>query len=273
MTSRVLPKAERLLAAGAAVGPVLGVDTAGRVALVALTAHGRVLAETARPATSHCAGLPAATGELLEEAGLALRDLKGISVGLGPGSFTGLRVGLSYAKGLGLALGCALVGVPTFDSMALAALEAAHGPSAGVLICPVVDAHKGEVYAALYRTTLDGVEKLTDALVLPVEALVRQLSGEIIFAGGLKAGEASRLAGERGLRSAVLEEGRLDSRGRYVAALGAARLAQREAGSPAALEPLYVRTAQATFKPAAAAPAAGKEVPWSAETKRLSSSI
>jgi tRNA threonylcarbamoyladenosine biosynthesis protein TsaB len=158
--------------------------------------------------------------------------------------------------------------------MALAALECGQPVPLGTVICPVVDARKGEVYAALYRVAADGVEKISGALVLPLEKLVHQVSGEVIFAGDLKAREALGLLGTAGRWSTVLKEQELNSRGRYVAALGAERLSRMEADSPAALEPLYVRTAEATFKPpAASSRAAAKEGPWSAETKSSSSNI
>jgi tRNA threonylcarbamoyladenosine biosynthesis protein TsaB len=273
MTSRVLPRAERLFAA-AATGPVIGIDTAGTAVVLAVVARGRVLAEMSRASASHCAQLPAAVEELLGRAGVGFGDLEGVAVGLGPGSFTGLRVGLSYAKGISLALHCATVGVSTFDAMALAAWECADSVAEGAIICPVVDARKGEVYAALYRVAADGLEKVTEALVLPLEKLVHQISGEVIFGGDHKARDASELRAAAGRWSAVLEQTELDSRGRFVAALGAQRLSRTQADSPAALEPLYVRSAEATFKPpAASSRAAAKEGPWSLETKSSSSSI
>ena len=67
--------------------------------------------------------MPGAIDEILGAAGLAIGGLGAIAIGTGPGSFTGLRIGLSYAKGIAMASGCALVGVPGFDAMALAALE------------------------------------------------------------------------------------------------------------------------------------------------------
>src|SRR5271169_5510266 len=99
MTSRVW-LAKRLLERGASAGPILGFDTGGPCASLGLVADGRIQAALSRLLPSHCAGLPAAVDELLSAAGLTIGDLKGIGVALGPGSFTGLRVGLSYAKGL-----------------------------------------------------------------------------------------------------------------------------------------------------------------------------
>lgn len=274
MTSRVLFRAERLLEKGAAAGPVMGLDTASQTASLALISGGNVVAEVARSATSHGAELPAAVDALLKQAGGELRDLAAIAIGLGPGSFTGLRVGLSYVKGLVMALGCAVVGVPTFDSLALAALERASSVEVDTLICPVVDARRGEVYSALYRVVPDGVEKISEVSVASIEFLVRQLSGGVILAGDWKIREASALLERRGVRATVLEDTELNLRGRLVAALGAMRLCSQQPDSPAALEPLYVRAAEATFKPATVHPVAvAKERSWSAGTKSSSGSF
>ncbi len=273
MTSRVLFKAERLFAAGAGAGPVMGLDSAGPVAALAIVAGGRVISEIAHSAASHGAELPAAVEELLHRAGTNLRDIRGIAAGIGPGSFTGLRVGLSYVKGLAMALGCSLVGVPTFDSLALKAQEYLPPlPPKGTL-CVVMDARRGEVYAGLYRIVSDGLEKVSEPSVISLPRLVLQLPAEAILAGD-KAREVSDLLGSRGMRSTVLDEVELNLRGRYVAAIGAERLASGEADPPAALQPLYVRTAEATFKPGAAYhDAAMKERPWSAEKKSSSGNI
>src|SRR5271169_3851012 len=121
MTSRELFRVERLLAAGAAVGPVLGLETGTPTASLALIAEGRLLAQISRPATSHGATLPAMVDELLERAALRLDDLAGVAVGIGPGSFTGLRIGLGYAKGLAWAGGLAIVGINSLDAIAVGA--------------------------------------------------------------------------------------------------------------------------------------------------------
>jgi tRNA threonylcarbamoyladenosine biosynthesis protein TsaB len=271
MTSRELFRAERLSALGAEVGPVLGLDTASATASLAIVSRGKVLAQLTLSTASHGAALPAAAAEVVAQAGLKLKDLRGIAVGVGPGSFTGLRVGIAYAKGLVLALGCALIGIPTFDCLALAALEQASAPEDS-LICPIVDARKGEVYANLYRARADRLDKISQPLVIRLQNLFPELSDGVILIGDSKAKEASLLLSERGIRSTVLDEVELNSRGRYVAALGAERISHGEIDLPATLEPLYVRTAEATFKPVAARPvAAAKERPWSDETKSSSS--
>ncbi len=97
-----------------------------------------------RTAASHAGTLPRLVDEVLAEAGERPERGDAVAVAIGPGSFTGLRIGLSFAKGLAFASGLAIVGVPTLDALALAA-----PPWTGVL-CAALDARKQEIYAALY---------------------------------------------------------------------------------------------------------------------------
>src|SRR5580700_8496157 len=174
MTSRVLCRVNRLLEQAAPARPVLGLDTSTSIASFALIAGGKVAASVQRPVTSHRA------------AGLTIGGLGAIAIGTGPGSFTGLRIGLSYAKGIAMASGCALVGVPGFDAMALAALER-NNIDQGRLVCVVVDARKGEVYAALYRVVADGLEKLSEEVVIALEHLASRITEDVMFVGDERA--------------------------------------------------------------------------------------
>ena len=252
---------------------MLGLDTASSTVSLAIASHGKILAEITRSAKSHGAELPAAVAELLGDVGIQLKDLTGIAVGLGPGSYTGLRVGLSYVKGLALALRCVVVGIPTFDCLAMAALEHTSA-SEGSLICAILDARKNEVYANIYRAGAAGLDNISQPLVIRLENLFPQLSAGVILTGDSKAEEASLVLNERGVPSTLLREAELNSRGRYVAAFAAERISINETEPPAALEPLYVRTAEATFKPVAGHPvAATKERQWSVTKKSLSNSF
>ncbi|MGH7948630.1 MAG: tRNA (adenosine(37)-N6)-threonylcarbamoyltransferase complex dimerization subunit type 1 TsaB, partial [Candidatus Binataceae bacterium] len=138
MTSRALFRAERLLESARGVRPVLGIDTSSPIARLALVADGRVAACVSRRTRSHAAELADAVAELLGSSDLGFTDLGAVAVAIGPGSFTGLRIGISYAKGLAVASGCALVGVPSLDCIALAARASPGGGES--LICAVVDA-------------------------------------------------------------------------------------------------------------------------------------
>jgi tRNA threonylcarbamoyladenosine biosynthesis protein TsaB len=273
MTSRVLCRVNRLLEQTAAARPVLGLDTSTSIASLSLIAGGKVAAAIERPATSHGAALPGAVEELLRAAGLAIGDVGAIAVGTGPGSFTGLRIGLSYAKGVAVASGCALVGVPGFDAMVLAALER-NNIEPGRLVCIIGDARKGEVYAALYRVVADGLEKLSEEVVVALEQLTSRIAEDAMFVGDDKAKEAAALVESQGHRVAVVETGGLDLRGVCVAAIGGARFARGETDRAASLEPLYIRTPEATFKPTSKNPAGiGTGGVWSIERKNSFSGI
>jgi tRNA threonylcarbamoyladenosine biosynthesis protein TsaB len=247
MTSCVLFRGERLLAVSGAVGPVLGIDTATPKASLAVIAHGRVLAEAERDVKSHGASLPAEASEIVRAANLSFDDLSGIAVAIGPGSFTGLRVGLSYTKGLAMALRRRVVGVPTLDALALSAVQTAKTRE-NAMICAVLDARKGEVYAALYRVMSDRLEKVSDDLVVTLEWLIPRVSGEVVFAGDRNAADAQSLISARGGRATYVTESTLPARARFVAEVGASRLASGESDDIAGLEPLYVRPPEATLK-------------------------
>jgi tRNA threonylcarbamoyladenosine biosynthesis protein TsaB len=273
MISRELCRVNRLIEQAAAARPVLGLDTSTSIACLALIAGGKVAASIRRSATSHGAALPGSIDEILGAAGLAISSLGAIAVGTGPGSFTGLRIGLSYAKGIAMASGCALVGVPSFDAMALAALER-NNIEAGRLVCVVVDARKGEVYTALYRVVGDGLEKLSEELVIALEHLASRITEDVMFVGDERAKDAAALVESRGHWVEVFDTGMLDLRGVCVAALGGARFARGETDRAASLEPLYIRTPEATFKPTSKNPAGiGTEGVWSIERKNSFGSI
>src|SRR5512145_577200 len=140
-------------------------------ALVEVAAGGRprVLAATAERAAAtgkgggHGARLPQALLDLLAAAGRTLADVDGYAVGLGPGSFTGLRIGLATLKGLAYAQRRPIAGVSSLAAMALAA---APGAPEGSVLVPLLDARKAEVYAGFYRAVPGGVERLQPEVAL-----------------------------------------------------------------------------------------------------------
>src|SRR3989442_166155 len=116
---------------------------------------GEYALDVSRP---HSERLMGAIDRLLTDAGWTVRDLEGLAVSVGPGSFTGLRIGLSTVKGLALALSIPIVAVPTLDAMA------ALLPFAALPVCPVLDARKREVYASLYRWDGAGMHRVWEDL-------------------------------------------------------------------------------------------------------------
>lgn len=243
--SPVRLSARYLLEAGAAAGPVLGIDTGAPMASLGIVAGGQMRGALSRALRSHCAGLPEAVDELLEVSGFSPHDLRAVAVAIGPGSFTGLRIGLSYAKGLSMALPIAIVGVPTLDAMALCVPPAELRPAATV--CPILDARKGEIYTALYGIVSDALKKMSGDLVVPLVDFAPLISGEAVFVGESKADEARSLVCANGGKATVAGIAGLQLRGSFVAALGAARVANHDFDNAATLEPLYVRPAQASI--------------------------
>lgn len=131
--------------------PLLAFDTATPTARLAIVAsNGVCLAARAKTAARHSANLLGLVDEALREAGLSVGGLRGIACGAGPGSFTGLRVGLAVAKGLALPTGLPLVLV---SSLAALACDLADGLAGPAVVLPCLDAGKGQVYARVYDVT------------------------------------------------------------------------------------------------------------------------
>lgn len=147
---------------------ILSIDTATPVAGVALvddkTIYYEVLVNTGY---KHSRTLLEMIDVSFRHTGYHLGDVDAIAVTTGPGSFTGLRIGMATAKGLALALSKPLIGIPTLDAIA-------HNVSwTPALICPILNARKGEVYASFYQGGGSPVRRLTDYLALSPDNLVK----------------------------------------------------------------------------------------------------
>lgn len=182
--------------------------------------------------------LLAAVDGLLNAAGLAVSELDGFGVALGPGSFTGLRVGVATAKGLALATGKPVAG---FSSLAMLAGNLAWTSHP---VCPLFDARKNEVYAGLYRCDPLPTELMADTVTPPLPFLDR-LDGPVVFVGEgavrYRALITERL-GERALFAPVHLHSPRAAAG---AELAATLFAQGKAVSAAGLLPVYIRPSEA----------------------------
>ncbi len=194
----------------------------------------------------HSALLPRALVDLLHAEGKAIPDVEGYAIGLGPGSFTGLRIGLATWKGLAYANRRPIAGASSLAAMALAAAPDA---PAGALLVPLLDAKKGEVYAGFYRAEGGSVRAQDPEAALPPAALADRLaplSGEAYaFGEGWTAFEAALAGKVQRLRTEVEAPTAL-----AVAALAACKLrgAVYDAQALFALEPHYVRKSEAEVK-------------------------
>ena len=226
------------------MGRLLVVDTSTLTGALALLDGERVVAESrVNVAVTHGERLLAAVDQLLVAGGWAIGDVDALVVAIGPGSFTGLRIGVSTVKGLAFASGVPVVGVPTLDALAWTL------PFARYPVCAVLDARKGEVYAALYRTDSGRLERLSGyRAVAPAklaEELGREVDGPVVFLGdGVWTGGEAFVAalGERA-RLAPLAH-RLPSAA-ALGDLGRIALASGRRDDAASLVPLYVRRSEA----------------------------
>jgi len=132
---------------------ILNIDTAVQTASVCIAHDGQSAGLKINPSQKdHAAWLHVAIRELLHETNITLQDVKAIAVSAGPGSYTGLRVGMSAAKGLCYALNIPLITINTLQMMAVAALDQPTD-----LLCPMIDARRMEVFTAVFDQQLNEV--------------------------------------------------------------------------------------------------------------------
>lgn len=221
---------------------ILAIETATAWQSVAIVEDDRVLATREQEAGgAHGTLLLPAIDLLLAQSGLKLQDLNGIACSIGPGSFTGLRVGLSTCLGLRAATGLPLVLVPTLEAMAR------NVGRTSLAICPVLPSRRGEVYWAIFRGMPDGrLNRVLGEQVGTPERLASSLSEETIIFGE---GWASL---ERDIRAALptavslshAPERAVVPSAIQIAHLGLIRFQQSEIAGDV-ITPLYVQRAEA----------------------------
>ena len=116
--------------------------------------------------------------DLLGKLTWPLEKIDLICVGLGPGSFTGLRIAVATVKGLALVAKNKVIGVPTMDAIAM------NAPEEKKLVAPFLDAHKGKVYSCIYERSEGGLTRLTDYMLTAADELLGSLKEEVYFFGG-----------------------------------------------------------------------------------------
>lgn len=233
---------------------ILAIDTAGAVGGVGLVEDEALVgAAELGPAGGQAERILGAIESLLQPAGWCSGDLDLVSVAIGPGSFTGLRIGLAAAQGLGFGIARPVVGVTSLDLLAAWARQVMEDQ--GLAWVSLIDARRGEVFLAASRS--DGpalVPVLEPAIVAPAELAGRLeslLAGAtaarpIVLCGdGVPAAAADIATWRAPLRTVVPP--RPPDAVRLLARLGEARF--RREGAPALLEPLYIRPPDAR-KPA-----------------------
>ncbi len=163
------------------------IETATTVCSVALACNDKVLSiRESQIKNSHATKVTVFAKEVLKEAGISFNSIDAIAVSKGPGSYTGLRIGVSTAKGFAFALDKPLISVNTLKSLATAMIEHCQQQNKyteEVLFCPMIDARRMEVYSAVYNVNLEEIRK-TEAVVVDESSFADLLQNhKIIFAG------------------------------------------------------------------------------------------
>ncbi len=212
---------------------ILALDTATETGSLALVEGERLLMEySLESAGTYLSRLLPRLAQLFAAAGRDPGDLGAVGVSVGPGNFTGLRIGLATAKTLAWSLGCPLVPVPTLEVLA------AQAPLQPHPIGVVLDAKRGEVFWGLYRGSADRPQVLAEPIRLPLAELARRLIPPLVLTGFLV---SPLTLPQEGVSLAPPE--RRHPRAATVARLALSRLEAGLTAAPEQLAPTYLRPA------------------------------
>lgn len=219
---------------------ILALDTATDSCSVAAIDDGRVAAElTIRKSQTHSKHLMELVDSVLQIAGTGPADLDGLAVSIGPGSFTGLRIGVSTIKGLAHALDKPVVGVSTLEALARQCSQTS------LLICPMLDARKGEVYTASYRFDADQLVQQTEARAVNPGVVTGNLKLPCLFIGSGARLYRQSLAAAAGSLAHFVPEDQNTIRASSVAFLSMTRFETDDTDEIASLTPHYIRKSDA----------------------------
>jgi len=221
----------------------LGIDTSTKTCSVALLKdHSLIIEITLSDNLSHSRKFLSLINYALDKARIKISEIDCFAVSTGPGSFTGLRIGIGTLKGLCLATGKPIVGVSTLEALSYSI------PYNSALICPILDARKNEVYTSLFRYQDKRLVRLIDDMVISPEELLPKIKEKVIFLGD----------GVEVYKDIILEK--LDDlaiflprffnqpRGTNVAEIGMIKLNRGETLNLHDLKPTYIRRSEAEIK-------------------------
>jgi tRNA threonylcarbamoyladenosine biosynthesis protein TsaB len=220
---------------------VLGVETSAARGAVALLKDAQVMGEKSfEKGLIHGREVAPAIKEVAESADIALQDIDLISVDIGPGSYTGVRVGVATAKALAWALGKKLAAVFSLDALAEAARDL------GEVIVPVLDARLGQLYTAAYRSRAGVVTRTDGPAISDIEGFIGTIPRPAVLLGDALARFPEQFPEEEGITYAA-ERFWIPQVG-VVAELGRRAALRGELADPVVLEPLYLRPSEAEQK-------------------------
>ncbi|MFC2016382.1 tRNA (adenosine(37)-N6)-threonylcarbamoyltransferase complex dimerization subunit type 1 TsaB [Chloroflexota bacterium] len=214
----------------------IAIDTSTDTASLALIQDGEVLAElTWRCGQNHTTQLLPHLSHLLNQTKLSLQSASCIIVAKGPGSYNGLRVGISTAKGLAFSLGIPIIGISTLE------VEAYQHAGRGLPIYPIFNAGRGEIATAMYQKRGNKWCQLTAEHITTVDALCSQIVAKTIFCGEFIPTIAAELRKQLKQKAMILSPAAGLRRASFLAELGLKRFEAGDYDNPATLQPLYLR--------------------------------
>jgi tRNA threonylcarbamoyl adenosine modification protein YeaZ len=214
----------------------LAIDTSTDTASLALASDSEILAELSwRCGQNHTATLLPYLASLLSQPGLGIKSLDGIIVAKGPGSFNGLRVGISTAKGLAFSLGIPIVGIST-----LAASAYQHAET-GLAVCPIFNAGRGEIATAIYHLKDSRWQPIISEQITTIEALCARIDTKTLFCGELTTTISDQLKKQLRQKAVIASPAARLRRAGFLVELGQKRIEARSFDDPTTLHPIYLR--------------------------------
>jgi len=219
----------------------LAIDTSTDMAGLAITQGGKVRAELAwHCRQNHSTELLPRLASLLKQSKLNIGSADGIIVARGPGSYNGLRVGISTAKALAFSLGIPVVGISTLEA------EAYQYAATGLPVCPVFSAGRDKIATALYQSVGSEWQQLVAEYLTTLDSLCGTIDTPTVFCGELLPLVADRLKEWLGDKAVMPSGEAVLPRIRSLAELGIRRLKAGDYDDIATLQPLYLRRPQIT---------------------------
>lgn len=223
---------------------ILAIETSTMLGGVAIMdeAEGLIIEIRLNVKTAHSERLMSGIEHALKQSNMNVSDIDVFGVAAGPGSFTGLRIGLSTVKGLSYSTGKPVVSVPTLEAFAW------NFSFCNYPICTMLDARKKEVYAAVFRWKDGGFERVVgETSVKPVD-LVKTLKGPVVFAGEGALIYRESIMGTAGDNALFASAQHMVPSPSNVAFLGLKKAVNGDFCEPAGLVPFYIRKSEAETK-------------------------
>lgn len=222
---------------------ILAVDTSTNVASAAILEDQTIIGEyNCNRGKTHSQRLMPMVQHLMETTGLTVNDIDAFSASIGPGSFTGLRIGVTTIKAMAFAAEKPVISVHTLDALAY------NLPFAENLICPMIDARNNQVFTAIYRFIGDKLERLTDYVGIPVTELadiLRKMEGDTVFLGDACNMHRDYFVSELGNRVKIAPPGTALAKASSVAILAGKAYSEGKLESCYDMVPFYLRKSQA----------------------------